>query len=65
MKRFKEGQELEFEIYGTQLKGEYLSMIEEKVIKIKVTYDSSEVTDIGCTANVHQSFLVRQGSSCR
>ena len=59
MENFKEGQELEFEVYGNQVKGKYLSMIEEKVIKIEVTYDSSEVTEVGCTANVHQSFLVR------
>jgi hypothetical protein len=59
MENFKEGQELEFDVYGTQIKGKYLSMIDEKVIKIEVTYDSSEVTEVGCTLNVHQSFLVR------
>jgi hypothetical protein len=59
MENFKEGQELEFDVYGTQVKGKYLSMIEEKIIKIEVTYDSSEVTEVGCTSNVHQSFLVR------
>jgi hypothetical protein len=34
-------------------------MIAEKVIKIEVTYDESEVTEVGATGNVHQSFLVR------
>jgi len=58
MENLKKGQELEFEVYGNKIKGKYLSMIKEKVIKIEVTYDSSGVTDIGCTANVHQSFLV-------
>lgn len=59
MKNFIVGQELEFDVYGTQIKGTYLEMTEEKVIKIEVTYDSSEVTEVGCTANVHQTFLVQ------
>lgn len=59
MENFKEGQELEFDIYGTNVKGKFVSMIDEKVIKIEVTYDSTEVTEVGCTSNVHKSFLVR------
>lgn len=60
MENFEKGQELEFEIYGNQVKGKFLSFIAERVIKIEVTYDSTEVTEVGCTANVHQSFLVNQ-----
>ena len=56
--RFEVGDELEFYVYGTNIKGKFIGMIEPKVIKIEVTYDSSEVTDIGCTTNCHESFLV-------
>jgi hypothetical protein len=56
---FRQLQELEFNVNGIQLKGKYLSTIAESVIKIEVTYDESEVTEVGATANVHQSFLVR------
>lgn len=59
MKEFTEGQELEFDVYGYKVKGTYISMIDKRVLKIKVTYDESEVTPIGCTANVNQSFIVK------
>jgi len=56
--KFNVGDELEFYIYGNSIKGKFLGYIEPKVIKIEVTFDSSEVTDIGCTVNCHESFLV-------
>ncbi len=55
---FTEKQELEFNVNGTKVTGKYLSMIAENVIQIEVTFDESEVTEVGCSANVHQSFLV-------
>lgn len=56
--RFEIGDELEFYVYGTNIKGKYIGMVEPKVIKIEVTFDSSDVTDVGGTTNCHESFLV-------
>jgi len=60
MENFKQGQELDFDVYGTKIKGKYLSMIKKKTMKIEVIYDSSEVVEVGCSTNIHQSFLVQQ-----
>jgi hypothetical protein len=32
MRNFKEGEELKFDVYGTQIKGKYLTMIEDKFV---------------------------------
>lgn len=53
------GQEYEFNVYGYKLTGKYLSMIADKVVKIEVVFDETESTDVGCTANVDESFLIR------
>jgi len=58
MRSFKKNQQLEFCIGGDQIKGKYISMIENKVIKIEITYDSFELKEIGSTCNIHQSFLL-------
>lgn len=55
---FKVGQELSFNVYGNEVKGKYICMLNERTVNIEVTYDDLEVTDIGCTANVNLSFLV-------
>lgn len=55
--KFKEGQELKFNVYGNILKGNFVSYLNEKTVTIRVTYDDYSVTDIGCTANVDISFL--------
>ena len=58
MEKYKVGQELEFDVYGNQVKGKFISMLNDKVITIEVTYDSLENTEIGCTANVNESFIL-------
>lgn len=56
---FKIGDELCFNIYDDIVKGKYLSMLDDNNIKIELTYDSSENSDIGSTCNVHKSFLTK------
>lgn len=60
--KFTAGQELSFNVYGNEIKGKYVCMLDERTIKIEVTYDNSEVTDIGCTANVNLAFLVKDSN---
>lgn len=58
-KEFQKDEELEFNVYGFKAKGLFIHL-KDRVFKIKVTYDETEVTDLGCTANVHQSFLINK-----
>lgn len=59
MENLQVGQVLEFEVYGTQLKGKFVSRDakDNKVIKIEVISDSTGASEMGSTCNVHQSFL--------
>lgn len=60
MESFKEGQELEFNVYGNKIKGKFLSFVSDDVIKIEVTFDSLlGASEIGCTSDINQSFLVK------
>lgn len=64
--QFKAGQELSFNVYGNEIKGKYICMLDDnRAVKIEVTYDDMEITDIGCTANVELSFLVKESEKSK
>lgn len=55
---FKEGQELEFNIYGSKLVGKYISMLNDEIVRVKVLSSAELVHDLGGIASVNVAFLV-------
>lgn len=53
---FQVGETLEFEIYGTYLRGKFISE-DKHLVKIEVTYDSNKVAQIGQVCDIHKSFI--------
>lgn len=52
------GQEIEFDIYGTQLRGKFVSEDTTKdLIKVEVISDSNGAAEVGQICEVHKSFL--------
>lgn len=59
MREYKESEILEFNCYGSILKGHFLSK-EDNVIFIKVTSDSEKVYEPGETAEISETFLINK-----
>ena len=57
MENLTVGQELEFDVYGNQVKGKFLSIPEVNVIEVEIISDSSFVSKAGEKCRLHKSYL--------
>ena len=53
---FQVGQEIEFNIYGNELKGKYISE-SDRLVKIEVTYDGLGSTEVGQICEIHKFYI--------
>lgn len=54
------GQLLTFNIYGTIVKGKFLSNEDNNALEVEITEDSSGVSKVGEKCRLHNSFLINQ-----
>ncbi len=54
----EEGQELSFDIYGSTVKGKFISEGDNSIV-ISVTYDSLGVSKVGEKATINKDYLIK------
>lgn len=58
MQQFEIGQELTFDVYGNIIKGTFMTIPSEKIIQIKVTFDSLGISEIDEISEINNTFLI-------
>ena len=53
---YQVGQEIEFDVYGNQLKGKYISE-NGQLVKIEVTSDSIGSAEVGQICEIHKFYI--------
>ncbi len=61
-KKFKKGQELTFDVYGTKIMGKFISFEANDLVKIEVTYDGIGVCAVGEISTINKKYLVEEES---